>query len=51
MPVVALTAKAGDADRQNCLSAGADDIVVKPVEPLALKQVLDSCLTDNRPQG
>jgi signal transduction histidine kinase/ActR/RegA family two-component response regulator len=51
MPVVALTAKAGDDDRQNCLSAGADDIVVKPVEPLALKQVLDSCLTDNRPQG
>ncbi len=47
MPVIALTAKAGEDDRQNCLSAGADDIVVKPVEPLALKQVLDSCLTDN----
>ena len=51
MPVVALTAKAGDDDRQNCLSAGANDTVVKPVEPLALKQVLDSCLIDNRPQG
>ena len=51
MPVVALTAKAGEDDRQNCLSAGADDIVVKPVEPLALKQVLDTCLTDNRPTG
>ena len=42
MPVIALTAKAGDDDRQNCLLAGANDTVVKPVEPLVLKQVLDS---------
>jgi signal transduction histidine kinase/ActR/RegA family two-component response regulator len=51
MPVIALTAKAGDDDRNKCLSAGANDIVVKPVEPMALKQVLDACLVDNRPSG
>jgi signal transduction histidine kinase/ActR/RegA family two-component response regulator len=47
LPVVALTARAGDEDRRQCLAAGADVFVVKPVDPHALKNVLDEFLTDN----
>ena len=47
LPVIALTAKASDEDRQQCLAAGANDCVVKPLEPQALKRVLDEYLTDN----
>lgn len=47
LPVIALTAKAGDEDRQQCLAAGANDCIVKPLEPQALKLALDEYLTDN----
>ncbi|MEN8205372.1 MAG: ATP-binding protein [Pseudomonadota bacterium] len=48
LPVIALTARAGDEDRQQCLAAGANDCVVKPLEPQVLKLALDEYLTDNR---
>jgi signal transduction histidine kinase/ActR/RegA family two-component response regulator len=41
LPIVALTAKAGTDDREHCLAAGADDCIVKPIEPLELKIKLD----------
>jgi len=44
LPVVALTAKASDEDRSQCLEAGANDCIVKPVDPAALKTVLDRFL-------
>ena len=47
LPVIALTAKASDEDRQQCLAAGVNDCVVKPLEPQALKLALDHYLTDN----
>jgi len=47
LPVIALTAKASDEDRQQCLASGANDCVVKPLEPRALKFALDRYLTDN----
>ena len=47
LPVIALTARAGDEDRQQCLAAGANTFVVKPVDPHALKNALDTFLTDN----
>ena len=47
LPVIALTARAGDEDRQQCLAAGANVVIVKPVDPHELKQALDTLLVDN----
>jgi signal transduction histidine kinase/CheY-like chemotaxis protein len=44
LPIIALTAKASDEDRQQCLDAGANDSVVKPVDPVELKSRLDHYL-------
>jgi signal transduction histidine kinase/ActR/RegA family two-component response regulator len=44
LPVIALTARAGDEDRQQCQAAGANVIIVKPVDPHALKNALDTLL-------
>ena len=44
LPVIALTARAGDEDRQQCLAAGVNVVVVKPVDPHELKQALDTLL-------
>ncbi|MDX1698882.1 MAG: ATP-binding protein, partial [Thiohalobacterales bacterium] len=44
LPVIALTARAADDDRRECLASGADECIVKPLDPVALKQVLDRYL-------
>ncbi|MBT8117089.1 MAG: response regulator [Gammaproteobacteria bacterium] len=44
LPVIALTARAGDDDRKQCLAAGADECIVKPLEPQVLKELLDRFL-------
>ena len=47
LPVIALTARAGDEDRQQCQEAGANVIIVKPVDPHELQQALDTLLGAN----
>jgi PAS domain S-box-containing protein len=37
MPILALTANAMAADRQRCMAAGMDDVLVKPIQPEALR--------------
>lgn len=36
IPIIAVTANAGEEDRQLCLDAGMDDYLAKPVNPEAL---------------
>lgn len=41
LPIIALTANAMLEDRQMCLDAGMNDYISKPIEPDALKRVLE----------
>ena len=49
-PVLGLTASAVDADRADCLAAGMDDVLVKPVRPEALFATLLGLL-ESSPAG
>jgi CheY-like chemotaxis protein len=51
LPIVALTAKAGSDDQERCLAAGANDCIVKPIDPVELKIKLDKYLAGTVPAG
>jgi PAS domain S-box-containing protein len=51
IPIIAMTAYALEGNRQQCLEAGMNDYVTKPVSPLALAEALAKWLPEDRRQG
>ena len=47
VPIIAMTALAFMEDRERCLAAGMNDYISKPVDPKALRAVLERWLAEN----
>jgi HPt (histidine-containing phosphotransfer) domain-containing protein len=43
-PVIAMTARAMQGDREKCLASGMNDYIAKPVDPILVAQVLERWL-------
>src|SRR4029077_7826189 len=44
LPVIALTARSRNEDRDRCLAAGMDDFLAKPIGPVELFKAIDRAL-------
>lgn len=44
LPIIAMTANASNEDRENCIQAGMDDFISKPIAPAPLFKVLNTWL-------
>ena len=51
LPVIALTARSGIDERRSSLEAGANDCLIKPVDPRELKTMLDTFLAQRNSRG
>ena len=49
LPIIALTANAADDARAECLRAGMDDFVTKPVDPQILQELILRYVVTCRP--
>jgi PAS domain S-box-containing protein len=47
-PIIALTALAMPSDRENCLAAGMDEYISKPLNLKALLKIIQGCLFNNK---
>ena len=48
VPIIGVTAHTQDADREQCLAAGMDDYLSKPISPEILEDKIAQWLGDNR---
>ena len=46
LPIIAMTANAMEGDREECLAAGMDEYITKPVNKDKLKEILENFLTN-----
>jgi two-component system sensor histidine kinase/response regulator len=51
LPIIAMTAHAYEQERQNCLRAGMNDHVAKPIDPEVLMRTVERWLKPIRPGG
>lgn len=47
VPIIAITAYGQAVDKENCLAAGMNDVAIKPIDLIQLKQLLERWVTKN----